>query len=282
MCPKVAARVASVLLLLGACAPADSLDLGDPFSEGGKGDDGNSLLIDHGPALFLPDLTYRVEISGSRPMHYWSFTVGDDATIALHGEARGNTVPMLYVYQPWVDEAGKPHWKQLAAGIEATSIVLPAGEYRVLAHASNMDIVGAFDMTMACTGPGCATTQCALGTRWSDYAALNDGLFAVTDLHQLGTGFGGDGLMKTMVPMVAERLGLGPLDAAGLAAIADDGEVLVGSLEQRGSAYRYNLMLFSRNGLVSGAVLSFAGRSMLARISDGVIDQCTLVPISRR
>lgn len=150
----------SLLFALGACATGDEPELASLQSEVVSA----TNPIDHGALPWSAAQT--ATLSSTAGFHAWQVTLTGSASVtfstarAAGGPASVNTVIVLYRQQAdgtWGsaiaqnNDGPTPPWSRLVSS-------LTAGTYRVMVKGSTTSVTGAFALTAACSGAGCAAT----------------------------------------------------------------------------------------------------------------------------
>lgn len=163
-------RLAGVLFASGflACVAQDSSKGSEEEIVDGKAD-ALSSAVDHGALALSPGRSTVVaaDISAKERLHSWSFTLSDQAEVALNTQQFSVMSPreldtVLYLYRQRADGsfghyiarnddaayASESGWSEL-------SIELEAGTYRVLLKGYRKADVGMAALQAICTGSGC-------------------------------------------------------------------------------------------------------------------------------
>ena len=111
----------------------------------------------------------HVSLTDTQRFHAWSFTLTEEADVALWSESLSNNLDtVMYLYA--ADEEGNKtgrylkknddHDGKLASRIERS---LQAGHYAVIVKAHKTQIRGSFALASQCTGDGCPQPELPLG-----------------------------------------------------------------------------------------------------------------------
>ncbi|MEZ4403567.1 MAG: DVUA0089 family protein [Kofleriaceae bacterium] len=278
------------LAILAAVATAACVDQDVKGDESALLDDAKADSFrrptDHGPIEF--GVPVVAGITATESHHTWTFELAGDAvvdmttTYAVRGQRKTDTV--LYLYKE-----GPTGWGSYIArnddygGTVYSQIIRPlgAGRYRVLVKGYSVSAVGKFQLTVGCTGAGCAPSvyaTCVFGATYGDLAGspaltiINQNVITAASLGTLNPE--DQNRLLLAVRESAHTDVMTPLEAIGR---VDQGMVNVTWLAEPAARRTFIAFEYGAGDNSYGAIFDRTTGEMAAAIHDGDLYGCATV-----
>jgi hypothetical protein len=263
--------VAVVVGLLGACAPAEQLLDGDPFSDADAKADDAARLVNHGPAYL--GLPMTIDTSPTASFHYAHFELGGPAVVSLLASVPSNQlVPHVYLCKLGADG----RWPIVAGNLVELEAELEPGSYRIFSFPNWNEATGRYTIATTCTGTGCPTQQCLFGARWNDFVEAEAPPVPVSVPELYDPSAASAWVHERALVNAAAALGLPAVSPVELLALVDDQAIELRVVRNTTGA-RLTVATFRVGGVRMGAALGTLDE-IRAKIVDDVVSDCNVGP----
>lgn len=269
-------RIAFALLCLAACT-ADSKGPEEEMPTDGKLDSLHSPT-DHGSITFGTAET--AQLTTAARYHAWTFILGTGAEIHAYTHRtahQASTDTVLYLYRKGTtgwgsyiarnDDDGSSEW----SSIDKT---VGIGQYRVLVKGYATSTRGSFDVTVDCTGAGCAP-PCLFGGSLGDLET-NPG-FSVGTTQRLTSSAGLSALDGQRIVIAMHESAHTDVQTVDDAfAAADQGEIDITQVTQLATGRTFTLVDYGAGDNTYGAIFTDPTADIAAAVHDSDFYRCSV------